>query len=140
MLETLQWFTLRTNMDLHGFGALQINTISITFTERWTKRGWQTSRSGTTEVCSSPHDQSSSIHSALRRTRHSHPATYHLPYCRMLYWEKSFFLKTISDWNNLFVEVALSPTLECFNPYIYISKFKQLVKENMHCRLEIFLP
>ncbi|KAL8590253.1 hypothetical protein ACOMHN_006369 [Nucella lapillus] len=94
MLETLHWPPLterRRKARLVNFykyhnGSLKINT------------------------CKKP----SQNQSAPKGTRRSHSATYHLPNCRTLYRQKSYFPRTISDWNSLPAEVALSPTLEGF--------------------------
>ncbi|KAI8494701.1 hypothetical protein Bbelb_273060 [Branchiostoma belcheri] len=49
-----------------------------------------------------------------RATRQSHPAAYKVPYSRTSYRQNSFFPRTISDWNDLGADIALSSSLEEF--------------------------
>ncbi|KAI8520129.1 hypothetical protein Bbelb_033860 [Branchiostoma belcheri] len=49
-----------------------------------------------------------------RATRQSHPAAYKVPYSRTSYRQNSFFPRTISDWNDLEADIALSSSLEEF--------------------------
>ncbi|KAK7087818.1 hypothetical protein V1264_021822 [Littorina saxatilis] len=53
-----------------------------------------------------------------KSTRLLHDAAYQLPLCRTTYRQKSFFPRTIVDWNALPGEVALSPSLEAFKSRI----------------------
>ena len=47
-----------------------------------------------------------------RSARQSHPAAYDVPSHRTLYRQKTFFPRTIPDWNSLPEAVACAPSLD----------------------------
>jgi hypothetical protein len=57
-------------------------------------------------------------HPPTRSTYKPHPAAYQLLSCRTAYRKQSFFPHTITEWNSLPAEVALSPTMEGFKSRI----------------------
>lgn len=54
-----------------------------------------------------------------RTTRLTHPLMFHLPACRTLYRQKSFFPRTIREWNDLPASVVLNSTLEGFRSQLF---------------------
>ena len=54
----------------------------------------------------------------IRSSRTNHSAAYQIPPCKTSYKQKSFFPRTIREWNSLPAEVALCPTLEGFKTRI----------------------
>ena len=49
-----------------------------------------------------------------RSNKKFHARTYDIPYSRTLYRQKSFFPRTIPEWNELPVEIATAPSLPTF--------------------------
>ena len=55
-----------------------------------------------------------SVSTRRRTSRHCHPLHYNIPQSRTAYRHKSFFPRTIPEWNGLPAEVTTAPSLASF--------------------------